>query len=211
MNSSCGNDERLGRLRAVRCTRCCVPDGIFVVGDAVQQRRSHRGWPGQRTWPMALHREDRVLLPGLFGRRRCTAFRELHYHVRDVGSLGTGWQGNVTCMSRPPPGRARAVARPSPYPRPRRVRSVPSCRNGWNRSSTASGGTSVPVLPTETTAPAVVNAVEICTWPPSTLYRIALSRRLATRLPPGSGHRSPAIRLVQRAGGCHGAPLHPDG
>src|SRR6202020_996436 len=59
---------------------------------------------------------------------------------------------------------------------------LPSCQNGWNRSSTSPGGISVPVLLTVMTAFPALSAVVISASPPGRLCRMALSMRLATRL-----------------------------
>jgi hypothetical protein len=101
-------------------------------------------------------------------------FRELRCHIRGVGPLGRGCQGEghldveaacgagaggeggaVGVGDGPDDGQAEPVSLTVAGSL------VPSCRNGWNRSCTASGGTSVPVLLTATTAPAVVSAVEM--------------------------------------------------
>ena len=56
------------------------------------------------------------------------------------------------------------------------------------------------LLTEDPTAPAVVSAVEISTWPPDRLCRMALSRRLATRLSArlgSAGYRGRGERRAQ--------------
>ena len=77
---------------------------------------------------------------------------------------------------------ARTMARPSPCPPVWPTRSVPRRWNGWKRRSTSPGGITAPVLPIASVACPPVVAVEISTWPPSRLCRMALSTRFATRL-----------------------------
>jgi hypothetical protein len=118
--------------------------------------------------------------------------------VRSVSSRATWWQlvggGKATWMLSPPPGRGRAVMvapwavamaltvdRPRPWPlwwvRPGSRR-----WNGWKSRSTSPPGMSGPVFVTVSMALPSVTAVATQTWPPVTLWAVALSTRFATRL-----------------------------
>jgi hypothetical protein len=88
------------------------------------------------------------------------------------------------------------MASPSPGPLAR-IRWVPSRWNGWKRPSISSGGMSGPVLLTVRTARPSVMAVEMSIRPPSTLCRMALPSRFATRLSARAG--SPVAGAAERA------------
>lgn len=89
----------------------------------------------------------RFMIMGLVG----VPHHQSHDHQREEDQpRGLRVSGKLTSMSRPPSGRACAVsvaswalamawtmARPSPCPLAWRIRSLPSCWNGWNRRGTA--------------------------------------------------------------------------
>src|ERR1022692_3390637 len=106
--------------------------------------------------------------------------------------LTSSGSGKVTSTSRPPSGCGQATMlarcasamactmdRPRPRPSPRFVRSVPSRWNGWKSRPIAVAETVGPVLATERTARESLVAVVTATRPRATLWRSALSTRLA--------------------------------
>src|ERR1022692_766402 len=108
--------------------------------------------------------------------------------------LTSSGSGKVTSTSRPPSGCGQATMlarcasamactmdRPRPRPSPRFVRSVPSRWNGWKSRPIAVAETVGPVLATERTARESLVAVVTATRPRATLWRSALSTRLAAR------------------------------
>lgn len=111
---------------------------------------------------------------------------------------GPAWWGSgagkVTSICSPPFGWGRAVTvapwasamawtmdRPRPRPSPQLVRCGPSRWNGWKSRSMAVAGTAGPVLATVRTAREFAVLVVTSTRPPGTLWRSALSIRLAAR------------------------------